>query len=325
MEDLAQALEDVKREVVEVVQGTNDGTATPLGGETAAALPPSVHVKLEEARDGGWPEEYQPIRARAFDKTEYERLHSWFFMECDVTAGSHESLTRRGTLRVTERVTRQKLRIDDWPELRERVQELNRRGERSKALGHLRCLQDYLQGVNRVVPRILRTRDQAADRRLSGLAEIVDVAEIDASRRSVASLCVDGGWEQSEAKRSLPRIKAEPGLSEGVQLSDKGVDGREVSTEFRQTTPLSQPVTVEGAAASTRDDSAASTQDGSEWSVGSLVWAKMGTYPYWPAEVTSLDVLPEGIRARLIKSRRSIRSSKAILVEVRSISTSTFQ
>ena len=40
----------------------------------------AVRVKAEpEARDGGWPAEYQHLRRQPFDRTRYEYLRAHFF------------------------------------------------------------------------------------------------------------------------------------------------------------------------------------------------------------------------------------------------------
>jgi hypothetical protein len=62
-------------------------------------------VPVKQERDGGWPAEFQTIRQKPFDSAKYRELRAWFFTEVDVIAGVRESQTRRGTMRVTKRVT----------------------------------------------------------------------------------------------------------------------------------------------------------------------------------------------------------------------------
>eukprot|EP01043_Picozoa_sp_COSAG02_P062596 COSAG02_NODE_8676_length_2483_cov_7.254067_2_plen_403_part_00 len=114
-------------------------------------------VPVKQERDGGWPAEFQTIRQKPFDSAKYRELRAWFFTEVDVIAGVRESQTRRGTMRVTKRVTGRTIRIAEWPRLRETTQALHETGQHEQALQHLRCLAHYLQLVRHdTMPRILR-------------------------------------------------------------------------------------------------------------------------------------------------------------------------
>ena len=99
---MQSALNDVKQELLA-------STPAPAARGGARAIEPAaepgtaLEIKLEN--DGGWPADYQPVRARAFDQADYDRLRAFFFTMVDVIAGSRESRTRNGTLRATERVT----------------------------------------------------------------------------------------------------------------------------------------------------------------------------------------------------------------------------
>ena len=122
----------------------------------AAARTASV-VRVKEERDGGWPAEFQVIREQPFDEADYTELRAWFCTEIDVIAGGRESQTRQGTLRVTQRVTGRTVRIAEWPQLRDRVQQMHEAGQHEQALQHLRCLKRYLQLVqHKAMPRVLR-------------------------------------------------------------------------------------------------------------------------------------------------------------------------
>jgi hypothetical protein len=112
---------------------------------------------VKQERDGGWPEAYQLERQRPFDDAEYQRLYPWFFEEQDVCAGVRESRTRSGTLRTTQRITRTKKRIDDWPRLRGEIEQLRLADCKEETLKHLRCLRMYLMhSGQQTLPRILR-------------------------------------------------------------------------------------------------------------------------------------------------------------------------
>jgi hypothetical protein len=114
-------------------------------------------VEVKQERDGGWPEAYQLERQRPFDDAEYQRLYPWFFEEQDVCAGVRESRTRSGTLRTTQRITRTKKRIDDWPRLRGEIEQLRLADCKEETLKHLRCLRMYLMhSGQQTLPRILR-------------------------------------------------------------------------------------------------------------------------------------------------------------------------
>jgi hypothetical protein len=127
----------------------------PLLGAAAARKASAVRVK--EERDGGWPSEFQVIREQPFDEADYTELRAWFYTEIDVIAGGRESWTRQGSLRVTQRVTGRTVRIAEWPQLRDRVQQMHEAGQHEQALQHLRCLKRYLQLVqHEAMPWVLR-------------------------------------------------------------------------------------------------------------------------------------------------------------------------
>ena len=134
-------------------------TAAAASGPRAAAADQAAAAPaiVKEDKDGGWPAEFQLLRQLPFDQAEHDRLHGWFFTSYDVVAGVRESRTRRGTIRHAARITRQKVRIEEWPRLRQRVEELVARGGLTEALQHMRCLQAYMAAVRHAsVPRILR-------------------------------------------------------------------------------------------------------------------------------------------------------------------------
>ena len=121
------------------------------------ADPAAAPTIVKEDKDGGWPAEFQLLRKLPFDQAEYGRLHRWFFTSYDVVAGVRESRTRRGTIRHTARITRQKVRVEEWPRLRQRVEELVKWGGLTEALQHMRCLEAYMAAVrHQSAPRILR-------------------------------------------------------------------------------------------------------------------------------------------------------------------------
>ena len=145
-----------------------------IAGTGASATSAEV-VAVKQETDGGWPAEFQPLRALPFERSEYERLRAVFFTEYDVYAGARESQTRRGTLRVTQRVPRRTIAIAEWPRLREAVEQLHADEQPEAALAHLRCLERYMQTVQHPsVPRILR--QDVGDAGGSGAVEVIDLA-----------------------------------------------------------------------------------------------------------------------------------------------------
>ena len=106
-----------------------------------------MHAHVKQEADGGWPAVFQDFRQRPFDQAEYDRLCAYFFTEYDVHAGARESLTRRGTLRSTVRVTGRTVRIAEWPRLEETIKLLQAGNEPNEALGHMRCLEHFMQKV----------------------------------------------------------------------------------------------------------------------------------------------------------------------------------
>ena len=136
----------------------------------------------EEAADGGWPAAFQQLRRLPFSEEQFGRLHGWFFTESDVVAGSRESRTRRGTLRVTPRVVRTAVRIAAWPRLHARLVELLAAGARQPALQHLRCLECYLQRIRHPAqPRILRDAQEPAAVAAAGSEVVETISLLDSS------------------------------------------------------------------------------------------------------------------------------------------------
>ena len=118
-----------------------DALGSTASGGAALDLPTTlIEVKQELADDGGWPTEYQTLRSQPYDKSDYDELHRHYFTLVDVSGGYRESRTRGGRLRVTERVTRQKLRIQEYPKLHQTVVELHEAKSFTDAHAHLRCL-----------------------------------------------------------------------------------------------------------------------------------------------------------------------------------------
>jgi hypothetical protein len=151
------------------------------GGESSAASGASilheahlVDVKQEVVGDGGWTAEFQPLRAQPYDQADYEKLRGYFFTPVDVSAGFRESRTRRNTERVTERIVRQKLRIEEWPLLQNIVTELHEAESFAEAHAHLRCLEHYMKQVDPSVPRILRAKQSGVDQ--NEVTEAIDLA-----------------------------------------------------------------------------------------------------------------------------------------------------
>eukprot|EP01046_Picozoa_sp_COSAG06_P015469 COSAG06_NODE_993_length_11161_cov_12.065359_4_plen_481_part_00 len=162
-----------KRRRRAAIADTGASAASAEGEDSGGGGATTVAVKQET--DGGWPSEFQPLRALPFERGEYERLRAAFFTEYDVYAGARESLTRGGRLRVTQRVTRRTIAIAEWPRLREAVEQLHTDGQPEAALAHLRCLERYMQTVHHPsVPRILR--QDAGDAGDSGAVEVIDLA-----------------------------------------------------------------------------------------------------------------------------------------------------
>ena len=83
----------------------------------------------------------------------------WFTTPYDVLAGVRESRTRRGTIRRTARLTRQNVRIEEWPRLRRWIEEeLIERRVLAEALQHMRCIEAFMAAARHPsIPRILRT------------------------------------------------------------------------------------------------------------------------------------------------------------------------
>ena len=136
----------------------------------------SEPVAIKQERDGGWPAAFQALRELPFDEVEYERLRSLFFTEYEVCAGSRESRTRSGSLRVTPRITRTTVRIAEWPpRLQQTVEELHGAGHFHLALKHLRCLEKHMQMVGEPTPRILRDNTHAA-----GDGDVEEVIDLEA-------------------------------------------------------------------------------------------------------------------------------------------------
>jgi hypothetical protein len=134
-------------------------------------------VKVKVEQDGGWPAEFQQLRQKPFDEADYARLHEIFFAKRPVVAGSRESRTRHGTLRVTERVVREKAMIEDWPRLNSQVESMHAAGQHEEALRHLRCLEFFLSHVGHpFLPRALRA-DGSADGFAAG--EVVELLSDD--------------------------------------------------------------------------------------------------------------------------------------------------
>ena len=89
-----------KRRRRAVIADTGASAASAEGEDSGGGGATTVAVKQEA--DGGWPAEFQPLRALPFERVEYERLRAAFFTEYDVYAGARESLTR-GALWVPHR------------------------------------------------------------------------------------------------------------------------------------------------------------------------------------------------------------------------------
>lgn len=312
---MQSALYDVKQELLASTPAHTalvDARAIEPGAEPGS----TPQIKLEN--DGGWPAEYQPVRARAFDQADYDRLRAVFFTMVDVIAGSRESRTRNGTLRATERVTRQKLRIEEWPVLRQNVEQLHAAGRFTEALAHLRCLEKYMQSVDQTVPRILRG-DATVRTHLGASAEAVEMTDMTTSRRARLPAAINVEDQSARlsavsASVSEVRVKAEP---ESAEEDIFGVIPRtwegsaEDAADAEPADDAAQgPAAAVGAAGSSVQGYDFATE---EWPVGALVWAKMSTFPYWPAEVVDLETVPEAVRSKLRKRRGA-----QILVEVRS-------
>ena len=149
----------------------SERSSRPVHARTVETASCSIAIKQEA--DGGWPAEFQSLRALEFDRAEYDRLHELFFAEYSVYAGARESRTRGGTLRVTQRVTGTTVKIAEWPRLRTEVEQLHGGGEFSAALAHLRCLEHYMQIVHHhSIPRIMREGSSGA----GGVEETIDLA-----------------------------------------------------------------------------------------------------------------------------------------------------
>lgn len=180
-------------------------------GGAALGLPVAlIEVKQELADDGGWPTEYQKLRSQPYDKSDYDDLHQHYFTLVDVSGGYRESRTRGGRLRVTERVTRQKLRIQEYPKLQQKVAELHEAKCFADAHAHLRCLRKYEgQAAHASVPRILRAKVDAGD----GIAEEIDLTDKQAPLPQ--SVDADTSWRPT----NTPAIKLEFG-EEQVSVHD---------------------------------------------------------------------------------------------------------
>ena len=312
---MQSALNDVKQELLA-------STPAPAARGGARAIAPAaepgtaLEIKLEN--DGGWPADYQPVRARAFDQGDYDRLRAFFFTMVDVIAGSRESRTRNGTLRATERVTRQKLRIEEWPVLQQNVEQLHGAGRFSEALAHLRCLEKYMQSVDQTVPRILRGEATAEVRiNLGASAEAVEMTDMTTSpreRRPAAINVEDQPARLSAVSASVSevRVKAEPESAEEDVFGVIPGTWEGSAEDADDTEPVDDAEGPAAAAAAARSSVQGYDFAAEEWPVGALVWAKMSTFPYWPAEVVNLETVPEAVRAALRKRRGA-----QVLVEVR--------
>jgi hypothetical protein len=183
-----------KRRRRAAIADTGASAATAEGEDSGGGGATTVAVKQET--DGGWPSEFQPLRALPFERSEYERLRAAFFTEYDVYAGARESLTRGGRLRVTQRVTRRTIAIAEWPRLREAVEQLHADEQPKAALAHLRCLERYMQTVHHPsVPRILR--QDAGDAGGGGPVEVIDLAASSDEEEEQPAMAID--VEQLEA------------------------------------------------------------------------------------------------------------------------------
>jgi hypothetical protein len=134
-------------------------------------------VTVKSEADGGWTAEFQPLREKPFDASDYKRLHDLFFTEHAIEAGARESVTRGGRRRVTTRVVGTATRIAEWPRLRDTVQKLHEAGNTMEALKHLRCLEHYMMRISSgSLPRALR-----ADGSANGFAdgEVVELQTSD--------------------------------------------------------------------------------------------------------------------------------------------------
>ena len=116
---------------------------------------------IKEDQDGGWPAEFQRLRQLPFDQkpSTIGCTAGCFSTPYDVVAGVWESRTRRGTIRRTAQLTRQKVRIEEWPKLRRWIEEeLIERGMLAEALQHMRCIEAFMAAARHPsIPRILRT------------------------------------------------------------------------------------------------------------------------------------------------------------------------
>ena len=152
--------------------------------ERAAPQQARAYFIKQEAGDGGWTAEFQPLRELPFSSSEYERLRNLFFTEYNVCGGGRESRTRSGTLRVTQRITGKTTRIAEWPRLRAAVEDLHAAGDFPAALAHLRCLERYMQMVHcKSTPRIMRG-ESSTTTHADGVDEIVDLTETDSGEKT---------------------------------------------------------------------------------------------------------------------------------------------
>jgi hypothetical protein len=119
-------------------------------------------VKVEH--DGGWPSEFQELRRRPFDAAEHERLIQFFL------APGGRAVPRGG--RVTRSRQDETARLAEWPRLNQAVRAMHASGQREEALGHLRCVEEYMRRVNHpTLPRIMRGEGE--------MAGFVDGEEVD--------------------------------------------------------------------------------------------------------------------------------------------------